>query len=149
VELVGKICGIKPFLLDESRMNVDFDVRTVTRLFHETLAKVIFKKGLFVEEVGEGEHKQDITIRGRFVQIDKGNRFLRYFLNALSLLKGKAVLEVSAEVLVGDRRVACLQTKSTGWNGFIGGGARGLLKYCAKTAAKKTGKQIIRALKKE
>ena len=88
---------------------------------------------------------QEITVRGQFIRIDEGDRWLRWF---SSFLAGKTVIEVEGKLFFGDIHVTDLYAKATqAWGVFLGGNSQELLKICARIAAKKVSKQIIKALR--
>ncbi len=146
MKLEGKRCAIEPFSIVQNQVKTSFDVRPLTEIFQGELSKRLSKKGLSIQESHPSMRGQDITVRGQFIQIDGGDRWLRWF---SSFLAGKTVIEVKGKLFLGDTQVTDLYAKATQvWGVFLGGNSQRLLKICAKIAAKKVSKQIIKALKK-
>lgn len=145
MELEGKRCAIEPFSIAQAQVKIGFDARIITDVFQKELSKRLSKKRLSIQKSHPSMGQQKITVRGQFIRIDEGDRWLRL---SLPFLAGKAVIEVKGKLFFGDIHVTDLYSKAIQAIGALGGSSQGLLKICAKIAAKKVSKQIIKALKK-
>lgn len=144
MELKGRTCCIQSFSIDQAVVKTKHDSNEITNVFQEELTKHLGKAGLSIQEMGAGIGRPDITVQGQFVQIDEGSRWMRYF---LTFLAGKAKVEVEGKLLLGDTPITDFYAKATQSAGLFGGNAKGLLKLCARSAAKKASKSIINNLK--
>lgn len=141
MEYKGKPCVVEAWDASGAEVKAHFDVSVVTTEFQMVLTNQLTKKGIAVEQTSPNAQ---VVVRGRFVRIDEGNRFLRYL---LPFLAGKAVVKVEGELIVNGRQAASLSaTAKESW-GLFGGGSKGLLKLCAKSCAKKVAKQVLAGLK--
>ena len=137
----GKTCCLEPFSTENTVVKAKFETKEITDLFNETLNSQLEKKGLTMQkELGEAP----IKVHGEVVNVDEGNRWLRYF---LTFLGGKTVFEVEGKVVVNGVPSAELHSVKKSGTGLFGGSSQGLLKANAKAAAKDITNQIVRTLK--
>lgn len=144
MELKGRTCGIQSFSIDQAVVKTKQDSTEITNAFQEELTRHLGNAGLSIQEMGSGISRPDITVQGQFIQIDEGSRWMRYF---LTFFAGKAVVEIEGKLLLGDTPITDFYAKATQSAGLFGGSSKGLLKLCAKSAAKKASKSIIKDLK--
>lgn len=114
----------------------------VSSKFHKTLSDALAKAGLPMWGADFGDR---LRICGHFVQIDGGNRALRYF---TSCIGGKARIEVEGVLFINGAGVANLYAK---WEqGFIfaalGGDNQKMLELCATSCGLEIAKQVTGAL---
>ena len=144
MELEDRRCAIEPFSIAQAQIKTSFDVGFITDIFQGELPKRLSKKGLSIQESHPSMGGQEITVRGRFIRIDEGDRWLRWF---SSFLAGKTVIEVKGKLFLQSIHARDLYAKATQVWGVFGGNSQELLKICAKRAAKKVSNQIIKALR--
>ena len=108
-------------------------------LAHETLEKRLGKKGIGVNW-SETAESADVSVR--FVEIDKGNQFLRYMLPFIA----PAVVEVEGHVSPGGSSGRPFHFVQKAQVGILGGGAKSMLTVCASAAADKISKEILKVV---
>jgi hypothetical protein len=139
----GKPCVVEVWDASQAVVKAPFGITVITAEFQEMLNRQLMKRGIPLEQKNPGS---EVFARGKYVRVDAGNRFLRYF---LTFLAGQAVIEVEGELIVKGNRKASLHAKAKqGWGAF-GGNGESLLKVCAKTCGKKIAKQVASSLKRE
>jgi hypothetical protein len=138
----GKPCVMEVWDTSQAVVKTPFGITVITAEFQEGLNRQLMKKGIPLEQKNPDS---EVFVRGKYVRVDAGNRFLRYF---LTFFAGKAAVEVEGELIVQGNRKASLHAKAKqGW-GLFGGNSESLLRGCAKTCAKRIAKQVASSLKR-
>jgi hypothetical protein len=137
----GKVCCLTPFSTANTVVKAKFDTSEITNLFQETLNSQLQKKGLTLQQEEMGAQ---ILIRGKIVNVDEGNRWLRYF---LTFLGGKTVFEAEGEIVIDGVPSGELHSMKKSGIGVFGGSPQGLLKANAKSAAKDITSQVFKTFK--
>ena len=138
----GTRCLVERFSTSGMETNASFDTSEIVGILQAALEKQLAKKGLIV---GEERSKNEVVVKGRFVRIDEGDRFLRYF---LTFLAGKATVEVDGELFYGGRKVIGLHAAAKRSAGLFGGNSKSLVSGCATSCGQKIAKQVIASLDK-
>jgi len=120
-------------------IKTDFGLGRVMDAFVEAFAKKLKKR--YDVQPGPAPQAAGPSAFVQLVSVDKGNRFLRYF---LALFAGKTCFEVQGHVIgtSGQRQDFVLDHKSG--IGFFGGSSEGLLKVDAKVVARKIAKMLLK-----
>jgi hypothetical protein len=142
MDYTGKTCSIPAWDASGAEVKASFDTAGILAEYQTSLVNQLTKEGLVVSSGSDGN---PIVVKGKFVRIDEGNRWLRYF---LTLLAGHAVIEMEGELLVDGRHAADLNATAKQAGGLFGGASDLLLKSCAKQCAKQVSKQVVSSLKK-
>ena len=137
-----KSCYLQPFSTENTVVKAKFETTDITNLFQETLKQRLEKKGLSMQQSDAGVQ---IVLRGRVVNIDEGNRWLRYL---LTFLGGKTVFEAEGEIIINGVTSGEFHSIKKSGIGVFGGSSQGLLKVNAKAAAKEITNQVVNTLKK-
>jgi hypothetical protein len=119
---------------------MSFDAEEITSEIKTTLEKRLLKKGVAVQW-SEQETTSELQIR--VVEMNQGNRFLRYLLPFIA----PAFLEVEGQIALADSSPQQLHYIQRAQIGLFGGSARGMLKVCAQGIAAKIARDALRSLK--
>lgn len=118
-------------------LTVSFDPEIIVDALKKRLEKRLGKKGIGVKWSDTAE-SADVSVR--FVEIDKGNQFLRYMLPFIA----PAVVEVEGHVSPGGSAPRSFHFVQKAQVGLFGGGAKSMLTVCANVAADKIAKEILK-----
>jgi hypothetical protein len=118
---------------------VSFDAAEITAELKTNLEKRLLDKGVAVRWSDQATSPQLLI---RVVEIDQGNRFLRYLLPFIA----PAVLEVEGQMAAGGSNPQELHYVQRGQVGLFGGSARGMLRVCAQRVAKKIASDVLQGL---
>jgi len=142
MDIKGMTCSLEPFSKANTVVKAKFDVSEITDLFQSSLNSQLEKEGIAVRKEETGAQ---ILIRGQIVNVDEGNRWLRYF---LTFLGGKTVFEAEGQIIINGVPSGELHTVKKSGVGLFGGSSQNLLKSNARSAAKDLADQAIKTIKK-
>jgi len=144
MEAQGLTFFVDPLNTQGATIKFKGDANKVVTAFQDELCKRLQKKGLVLLTPGIDPENAHVRISPRIVQIDEGNRALRYF---LTFFAGHAVFEVEGQSKVMDLAPLDLYHRARQAGGLFGGSSDGLLVLCAKSAAGKFAGETLKALK--
>ena len=125
--------------LGGAALSVTFDASAIELKLSQELEKRLGKKGIQLVWQNSPETAE---LRVRFVELDQGNRFLRYMLPfispAVAIVEGELAAAGSAPVPFNFTRKAQF--------GLFGGSAQGMLQACAVSLAADIAKGVVRQL---
>ncbi len=126
---------------DGADINVDFDIASILDAFVQTFVKVARK----TFDVQLGPAPPDCPMRAvvRIVRMDKGARWMRYFL----LFVGSTRLAIEGEVIAQTGESMPLVLEQRGSWGLFGGSSRGLLISTARILGRRVAKKAKKHLK--
>ena len=136
-------CVVEPFSTANAALNSSSDPAVLAAQFHSVLVQELSKRGVTPKESHPLLSRPTYAVEGSFVQIDEGDRALRYF---LSFLAGAAFLEVKGWLFQGDMPVIELHARTSQSIGVFGGDSKRMLLTCAAAAGKQIALQVDEAI---
>jgi hypothetical protein len=126
-------CQVEPFVVAGADVVAKkFTADHIVATLDAQLRKRLGAKQSATIEPGVAPPAGAFIIRGRFVRIDQGSRWKRYF---LTFFAGKAIVEVEAEIWRDGQRLDEIHLEKRQAMGVFGGEDKAMTEACAKAAA--------------
>lgn len=124
VETALKCCCV----LEGAAVNFDGDLEKLGRRFLNKLAAKLQRTRVYLEYVPEWD---DASLRIRFVQVEQGNRLLRYLVPFIA----PAFVEIEVELVGADGAPLSGHYRQSAHIGVFGGSSAGMLGVCVDRIA--------------
>lgn len=121
-------------------LKVSFDVTEISTEIKTRLEKRLLKKGIAVRWTEQATGSELLV---RFVEVNQGNRLLRYLLPFIA----PAFLEVEGKISLAGSSPQQLHYVQRAQIGLFGGSAKVMLKSCAQRIANKIASDVLHSLK--
>jgi len=122
-----------------AHINASFDASPVLQSLADAFAKKLRKR--YDVQIVQQAPPDAPSATIRLVQVDEGNRFLRYF---LTFFAGKTILEIEGRTTNQTSGQQFFHETHKGITGVIGGSALGLLKVSGKALGTKVAKKLLK-----
>jgi hypothetical protein len=127
-------------LLDDANLNLKFDAGIIRDRLRRQVDKNLGKKKVVLSWQDEEE---DADVQIRFVLIDQGNQFLRWFIPGIA----PAVVEIEGEVGTDGKNVHSFNYIRKAHIGIFGGSGKYMLRVCADRLARDVTREVLRLVK--
>ncbi len=118
---ISKPIFVEAFSTEKTTIKVSFPEQTIVLKLQDELKKRFMKKGFKLSE----SENDSIMIKGEFVMINEGNRFLRWLLGLFGV--GSTKLQIAGIIKENGQELNSFNYSRKGKMGFLGGQGKNLL----------------------